>query len=105
MIENEFGEIGIDDLLIKDKFNENEEIFLMNNGCLCCTVRGDLIRTLGSLMTKADKFDYILIETTGMADPAPIVQTFFTVPEIGARLRIDGIVTVAGSTFRLPLFS
>jgi G3E family GTPase len=94
VIENEYGEIGIDDLLIKDKFSGNEEIFLMNNGCICCTVRGDLIKTLGSLMEQSDKFDYILLETTGLADPAPIAQTFFTVPEIGSKLRMDGIITV-----------
>jgi len=66
----------------------------MNNGCICCTVRGDLIRILGTLMTKSDKFDYILIETTGLADPAPIAQTFFTVPELSAKMRLDGIITL-----------
>jgi len=94
VIENEFGEVGIDDALVKDKFSGEEEIFQMNNGCICCTVRGDLIRALGALLEKSDKFDYIMIETTGLADPAPIVQTFFTVPEIGAKLRVDGIVTL-----------
>jgi len=94
VIENEFGEIGIDDTLIKDKFEDKEEIFLMNNGCICCTVRGDLIRTLGKLLDVADKFDYIMIETTGLADPAPVIQTFFTVPEIGSKLRVDGVITV-----------
>jgi len=94
VIENEFGEVGIDDALVKDKFTGEEEIFQMNNGCICCTVRGDLIRALGVLMEKTDKFDYIMIETTGLADPAPIVQTFFTVPEIGAKMRLDGIVTL-----------
>jgi len=66
----------------------------MNNGCICCTVRGDLIKALGALLERSDKFDYIMIETTGLADPAPIIQTFFTVPEIGAKLRVDGIVTL-----------
>jgi len=94
VIENEFGEIGIDDALIQDKFADKEEIFLMNNGCICCTVRGDLIRTLGKLLEVADKFDYIMIETTGLADPAPVIQTFFTVPEIGSKLRVDGVITV-----------
>jgi len=94
VIENEFGEIGIDDALVKDKFTGEEEIFQMNNGCICCTVRGDLIKALGALLERSDKFDYIMIETTGLADPAPIVQTFFTVPEIGAKLRVDGIVTL-----------
>jgi len=94
VIENEFGEVGIDDALVKDKFTGEEEIFQMNNGCICCTVRGDLIKALGALLERSDKFDYIMIETTGLADPAPIIQTFFTVPEIGAKLRVDGIVTL-----------
>src|ERR1041385_1918245 len=72
VIENEFGEIGVDqDLVIQTE----EEIFEMNNGCICCTVRGDLIRILGKLLKRKDKFDYILIETTGMADPAPAAPT------------------------------
>jgi len=94
VIENEFGEVGIDDTLVKHKFTGDEEIFQMNNGCICCTVRGDLIKALGALLEKSEKFDYIMIETTGLADPAPIVQTFFTVPEIGAKLRVDGIITL-----------
>jgi len=102
VIENEFGEIGIDDALVKDKFVGEEEIFQMNNGCICCTVRGDLIKALGALLEKSDKFDYIMIETTGLADPAPIVQTFFTVPEIGARLRVDGIITLVDSKHVIP---
>jgi len=97
VIENEFGEVGIDDALVKDKFSGEEEIFQMNNGCICCTVRGDLIKALGALLEKSDKFDYIMIETTGLADPAPIIQTFFSVPEIGARLRVDGVVTLVDS--------
>ena len=91
MIENEFGEIGIDDALVIDA---EEEIFEMNNGCICCTVRGDLIRILGTLMKRRDKFDYILVETTGLADPAPVAQTFFVDEEIRAQLRLDAIVTV-----------
>ena len=91
VIENEFGEIGIDDALVLDA---EEEIFEMNNGCICCTVRGDLIRILGALMRRRDRFDHILIETTGLADPAPIAQTFFVDDEIGDRLRLDAIVTV-----------
>lgn len=91
VIENEFGEIGIDDALVIDA---EEEIFEMNNGCICCTVRGDLIRILGTLMKRRDKFDYILIETTGLADPAPVAQTFFVDEEIRAQLRLDAIVTV-----------
>jgi G3E family GTPase len=91
VIENEFGEIGIDQELV---IHAEEEIFEMNNGCLCCTVRGDLIRILGNLMKRRDKFDSILIETTGLADPGPVAQTFFADDEIQAKLRLDGIVTV-----------
>ena len=91
VIENEFGEIGIDDALVIDA---EEEIFEMNNGCICCTVRGDLIRILGTLMKRKDKFDYILVETTGLADPAPVAQTFFVDDEIRNQLRLDAIITV-----------
>ena len=91
VIENEFGEIGIDDALVLDA---EEEIFEMNNGCICCTVRGDLIRILGNLMRRRDRFDQIVIETTGLADPAPVAQTFFVDDEIAAQLRLDAIVTV-----------
>ena len=91
VIENEFGEIGIDDALVIDS---EEEIFEMNNGCICCTVRGDLIRILGDLMRRRDKFDHILIETTGLADPAPVAQTFFVDDEIRSQLRLDAIVTL-----------
>jgi len=91
VIENEFGEVGIDDALVLEA---EEEIFEMNNGCICCTVRGDLIRILGNLMKRKDRFDQIVIETTGLADPAPVAQTFFVDPEISAQLRLDAIVTV-----------
>ncbi len=91
VIENEFGEIGIDDALV---INADEEVFEMNNGCICCTVRGDLIRILGSLMKRRDRFDRILVETTGMADPGPVSQTFFVDDEMRERLRLDAIVTV-----------
>ncbi len=91
VIENEFGEIGIDQALV---INADEEIFEMNNGCICCTVRGDLIRILGNLMRRRDRFDRILIETTGLADPAPVAQTFFVDPEIAEQLRLDAIVTL-----------
>ncbi|MYT30402.1 MULTISPECIES: GTP-binding protein [unclassified Streptomyces] len=91
VIENEFGEVGIDDALVLDA---EEEIFEMNNGCICCTVRGDLIRILGALMRRREKFDHILIETTGLADPAPVAQTFFMDDEIAAQLRLDAIVTL-----------
>ncbi|MGW7004506.1 CobW family GTP-binding protein [Streptomyces sp. NPDC054933] len=91
VIENEFGEVGIDDALVLDA---EEEIFEMNNGCICCTVRGDLIRILGALMRRRERFDHILIETTGLADPAPVAQTFFMDDEIAAQLRLDAIVTL-----------
>jgi len=91
VIENEFGEIGVDQDLV---INAEEEIFEMNNGCICCTVRGDLIRILGNLMKRKDKFDYIVIETTGMADPGPVAQTFFMDDEVQAKTTIDGIVTL-----------
>ena len=91
VIENEFGEVGIDDALVIDA---DEEIFEMNNGCICCTVRGDLIRILGTLLQRKDRFDYVLIETTGLADPAPVVQTFFVDEELREQLALDGVVTV-----------
>ena len=91
VIENEFGEVGVDQELV---IGTEEEIFEMNNGCICCTVRGDLIRILGNLMKRKDRFDYILIETTGMADPGPVVQTFFVDDEMQDKLRLDAIVTL-----------
>jgi len=91
VIENEFGEVGIDHELV---IGADEEVFEMNNGCICCTVRGDLIRILGNLMKRRDKFDYIMIETTGLADPGPVAQTFYMDAEIERFLRLDGIVTV-----------
>jgi G3E family GTPase len=91
VIENEFGEVGVDDALVVDA---EEEVFEMNNGCICCTVRGDLIRILGALLRRKDRFDAILVETTGLADPAPAVQTFFMDDALRARLRLDAIVTV-----------
>ncbi len=91
VIENEFGEVGIDHELV---INADEEVFEMSNGCICCTVRGDLIRILGNLMKRRDKFDYVLVETTGLADPGPVAQTFFMDDEIGAEFSLDGIVTL-----------
>jgi G3E family GTPase len=91
VIENEFGEIGIDNDLV---VNADEEIFEMNNGCICCTVRGDLIRILGNLMRRKGGFDHILIETTGLADPAPVLQTFFVDDEMREQLALDALVTV-----------
>lgn len=88
-IVNEFGEIGIDNQLV---VSTDEEILEMNNGCICCTVRSDLIRIVGDLVGKQE-FDYLLIETTGLADPAPIIQSFF-VDEVLGQLELDAIVTV-----------
>ena len=91
VIENEYGEVGIDQALVIDA---EEEIFEMSNGCICCTVRGDLIRVLGNLMKRRDKFDYVLVETTGLADPGPVAQTFFMDDEISSEFALDGIVTL-----------
>lgn len=91
VIENEFGEVGVDNDLV---IGAEEEIFEMNNGCICCTVRGDLIRILGNLMKRRDRFDHIMIETTGLADPGPVAQTFFMDDDIQSQLSLDGIVTL-----------
>jgi len=91
VIVNEFGEVGIDNDLV---VGADEEVFEMNNGCICCTVRGDLIRIIGGLMKRRGGFDGILIETTGLADPSPVAQTFFTDEDVRAKTTLDGIVTV-----------
>lgn len=91
VIVNEFGEEGIDNDLVIDA---DEEIFEMNNGCICCTVRGDLIRILGGLLKRADQLDGILIETTGLADPSPVIQTFFVDDDLRETLGLDAIITV-----------
>jgi G3E family GTPase len=91
VIVNEFGEIGIDNDLV---VGADEEVFEMNNGCICCTVRGDLIRILAGLMKRKDKFDSIVIETTGLADPAPVAQTFFVDDDVRMRTHLDSITTV-----------
>jgi G3E family GTPase len=92
VIVNEFGEIGIDNDLI---VNADEEVFEMNNGCVCCTVRGDLIRILEGLMRRKGRFDAVIVETTGLADPAPVAQTFFMDDNVGAKTKLDAVVTVA----------
>jgi G3E family GTPase len=92
VIVNEFGEIGIDNDLI---VGADEEVFEMNNGCICCTVRGDLIRILDGLLKRRGQFDGILVETTGLADPAPVAQTFFLDDTVGGRTALDAVVTVA----------
>ena len=92
VIVNEFGEIGIDNDLI---VGADEEVFEMNNGCICCTVRGDLIRIIEGLMRRKGKFDAIIVETTGLADPAPVAQTFFVDQDVQDQARLDAVVTVA----------
>ena len=91
VIENEFGDIGVDQELV---INAEEEIFEMNNGCICCTVRGDLIRILGNLIARRDKFDRIVLETTGLANPGPVAQTFFVDEGMREEFALDGIVTM-----------
>src|SRR5215204_1325869 len=92
VIVNEFGEIGIDNDLV---VGADEEVFEMNNGCICCTVRGDLIRIIDGLMRRKGKFDAIIVETTGLADPAPVAQTFFVDDAVGKKAKLDAVVTVA----------
>ena len=92
VIVNEFGEIGIDNDLV---VGADEEVFEMNNGCICCTVRGDLMRILNDLMRRKGKFDAIIVETTGLADPAPVAQTFFIDENVGRQTKLDAVVTVA----------
>jgi len=92
VIVNEFGEIGIDNDLV---VGADEEVFEMNNGCICCTVRGDLVRIIDGLMRRKGKFDGIIVETTGLADPAPVAQTFFVDENVGRKTKLDAVVTVA----------
>jgi G3E family GTPase len=92
VIVNEFGEIGIDNELV---VGADEEVFEMNNGCICCTVRGDLIRIIEGLMKRKGKFDAIIVETTGLADPAPVAQTFFVDEDVSSKAKLDAVVTVA----------
>src|SRR5881398_3508807 len=92
VIVNEFGEIGIDNDLV---VGADEEVFEMNNGCVCCTVRGDLIRIMDGLVKRRGKFDAIIVETTGLADPAPVAQTFFVDQDVSDKTRLDAVVTVA----------
>jgi G3E family GTPase len=96
VIVNEFGEIGIDNELV---VRADEEVFEMNNGCICCTVRGDLIRIITNLLKRKGGFDSILIETTGLADPSPVAQTFFVDLELQSRVKLDSIVTVVDARY------
>ena len=88
---NEFGELGVDNDLVIDA---DEEVFEMNNGCICCTVRGDLIRIVNQLVRRKGQLDGIIIETTGLADPSPVAQTFFVDDQVKTRSRLDAIITV-----------
>ena len=99
VIINEFGEIGIDNDLV---VGADEEVFEMSNGCVCCTVRGDLIRVLSGLMKRKGRFDAIIIETTGLADPGPVAQTFFVDEDVRAKTQLDSVTTVVDAK-HLPL--
>lgn len=94
IIENEFGAVGVDEKLVGEASQVDDEVIEVMNGCICCTVRGDLVTALKRLYTKVEKFDAVLIETTGLADPAPVAQTFFVDEAIQALYSLDGIVTV-----------
>jgi G3E family GTPase len=102
VIVNEFGEVGIDSQLM---IEADEEIVEMNNGCICCTVRGDLIRIFSNLMQKREKFDHLVIETTGLADPAPVIQSFFVDEIMRLQTQLDAVSTGKATKFRsrLPL--
>ena len=99
VIVNEFGEIGIDNDLI---VGADEEVFEMNNGCVCCTVRGDLIRVVEGLMKRKGRFDAIIVETTGLADPGPVAQTFFVDEDVRAKTQLDSVVTVVDAKYCTP---
>lgn len=99
VIVNEFGEIGIDNDLIVES---DEEIYEMNNGCICCTVRGDLIRVVEGLMRRPGRFDAIIVETTGLADPVPVAQTFFMDDDVRAKTELDAVIALVDAK-HLPL--
>jgi G3E family GTPase len=92
IIENEFGEVGVDENILSE--NMNEEVIEVMNGCICCTVRGDLVVALKKLYKRVNQFDGVIIETTGLADPAPVVQTFFVDDDIQMKYRLDAVITV-----------
>ena len=95
VLENEFGEVAIDDGLVAEAIDAPEDLITMDNGCVCCSVRGDLIRTLGQLSKTRSKFDAVLLETTGMADPAPVIFTVQTNPKISQHYKIDSVICLA----------
>lgn len=101
VIENEFGEVGVDAALLSHR--AEEQIVMMSNGCLCCTVRGDLVRMLGELADKRAageiEFDRVLIETTGLADPGPVAQTFFVEPQVAKAYRLDAVITLVDAVY------
>lgn len=97
VIENEFGEVGVDEKVLSE--NVDEELIEVMNGCICCTVRGDLVVALKSLYERVEKFDGIIIETTGLADPAPVVQTFFIDETIQQQYQLDCVITVVDAKY------
>jgi len=97
VIENEFGEVGIDENILSE--NIDEEVIEVMNGCICCTVRGDLVEALKRLYKRCETFDGIIIETTGLADPAPVVQTFFVDEDVKKMYKLDSVITVADSKY------
>mmetsp|Transcript_11818 Transcript_11818/g.15418 ORF Transcript_11818/g.15418 Transcript_11818/m.15418 type:complete len:399 (+) Transcript_11818:147-1343(+) len=99
IIENEFGDVGVDDKVISE--NVDEEVIEVMNGCICCTVRGDLVKALKSLYSKVEKFDGVIIETTGLADPAPVVQTFFVDETVQTHYKLDSVITVVDAKYIL----
>jgi len=99
IIENEFGEVGVDEKVIKQ--DSEEELIEVMNGCICCTVRGDLVKVLEKLHAKVNSFDGVIVETTGLADPAPVAQTFFVDDNIRALYKLDGIITVVDAKHAL----
>ncbi|GLT80639.1 hypothetical protein SLA2020_520690 [Shorea laevis] len=98
VIENEFGEVDIDGSLVASHSSVSEDIVMVSNGCLCCTVRGDLVKMLLKLVkNKRDKFDHIIIETTGLAKPAPVIETFCADELVSQYVKLDGVVTLVDS--------
>ena len=100
VIENEFGDVGIDEKIISE--NVDEEVIEVMNGCICCTVRGDLVEALKKLYKRVESFDGILIETTGLADPAPVIQTFFVDEDIQQMYKLDSVITVVDAKHIIP---
>ena len=97
VIENEFGEINIDEKLVSANMASKEDLIQMDNGCACCSIRGDLVRTLGGLVEKRQQFDAVMLETTGLADPAPIIATLKSNQWIDDNFAIDAVVCLASA--------